>query len=82
MLFVPTAYAPLKGTLFSVVLASIAFLAYRRQAIELHPTVIRWTAIMVATGIGFIGGALLRVTEQPHYGSGQFMFYGRWYTQC
>lgn len=55
MLFVPTAYAPVKGALLFVILASIAFLSYRHRAIELHPTVVRWTAIMVATGIGFMG---------------------------
>ena len=60
MLFVPTAYAPLKGALLLIVLASIAFLAYRRQAIELHPIVVRWTAIMVATGIGFIGWGFIK----------------------
>ena len=55
MIFVPTTYAPVKGVLLFVILAGITFLIFRSRTVGLHSAVLSWTAVMIATGLGFVG---------------------------
>jgi len=55
MLFIPASYQLLKGALLVMLLGGIAYGVARRHIVfALHPLVLRWVAILVATGVVFM----------------------------
>lgn len=55
MLFVPSRYQPIKAGLLALLLVAITIHAFLRQRVSIHPIVIGWTALIVATGLTFMG---------------------------
>jgi O-antigen ligase len=59
MLFVPTAYRPAKIVLLGLVLAGVVASVLRSGRIFLHRSIVRWTLVMVVTGVcGIVIGVL------------------------
>jgi len=54
MLFVPTAYKPLKAALLVIVLSIIIIGIFQRSRLSLSPSVLLWTLFTVCTGLGFM----------------------------
>ena len=59
MLFVPTAYQPLKAVLIVVVLATILMEAFLTKRFAVHSTVLALTLAMSLTGLAFVNLGLL-----------------------
>jgi len=54
MLFVPTAYMPVKAVLLFLILGIVAVGALFRGRLALHPVVQLWTLFMVVVGLSFM----------------------------